>query len=427
MPRSPALSGDDNNRSRPGGTTRRGGSGRQAASSPSPDSLADAEIRSYVERTSSRSSALEGVPALSAFQRRMEQYPQLSPESQAQLVQEYQLGVASKTELKGRHSATADRRIRAKIRRGEWAIEHLIGSSFRLVWLICRENAEERYGRDRASELLPDLVAEANVALTEAAQNFDPARGPVFSTYAARVVRDRVRMVLTKEGALRLAPSWSRLKRIASVRVPQLTTELGRVPTEAEVRADLLERCLEWAESKLTPEQQILPDAKRLELKIAKLRKQGMLGAIENLADVMIATQSVDSLDRSVGDEGSSTLGDLLGGGDEAPGAYSPGGFDNVELEQLRESLMGALSGLSDRDREIVLYRYGFADGETWTYAKIAERYGVTAERIRQIEHLVLSKLRAPHAMRDTLAAFLPSQFEEGDDDISRSGPRRGL
>lgn len=376
------------------------------------ESLADAEIASYVTRAQAQARAYERLPALSAFQKQMERYPQLSPLAQNELAADYQAGVAARAELaSGRLRGAPERRARAKVRRGEYAIEHLIGSNFKLVHLICRENAEDRFGRERANELLPDLVAEANLALTEAAGSFDPARCPTFPTYAARVVRDRVRMVLSRDSAVKLAPSWTRLKRIASVRIPQLSAELGRRPTKAEIQADLLERCLEWAEGKLTDEQRSLPPAQRHDIKLAKLRKQGMLGAIEALDDVLVATQSVTSLSAPVGADGSATVGDLIAAdSDDAT-------FDSVELSELRESLAAALATLKDRDREIVLYRYGFVDGECWTYAKIATRYGVTAERVRQIERSVITRLAVPHSQYAALAAHLPSQFEDLDGD----------
>lgn len=385
------------------------GPGRPAASD-SPDSLADAEIASYVARAQSR--ALENMPALSAFQRRAEQYPQLSASAQSELIVDFQAGQRAKEALRQGLKGAPERRAQASVRRAEHAIEYLVMSNFKLVLLITRENTEERYGRERSAELLPDLVAEANVALTEAVLEYDPERCPTFSTYAARRIRDHVRMRLTKEGPLRLAPSWSRLKRITAVRVPALAATLGRTPTKAEIQADLERACLEWAEGKLTDEQRVLPEPERHELKLAKLRKQGMLGAIRDLDDVLVATQSVTSLDTPVGEEGGSTMGELLAGtsGDSL--------FEGVELDELRNSLMAALDSLPQRDREIILYRFGFLtegpddDGKGWTYARIAERYGVTAERIRQIERNVLTRLRAPHAHSGALAAHLPSQFE---------------
>ena len=352
------------------------------------------------------------MPALSAFQRHMEQYPQLSAPAQLELVGDYQAAQQAQSRLDqpGRLSKVAQRRAQAMVRRGEKAITYLVCSNLRLVLLITRENAEQRFGKERAADMLPDLVGEANVALTEAVTTYDVERCPVFSSYAARMIRDRVRMMLTKEGPLRLPPSWSRLKRIASVRIPALAAEIGRQPIEEEIRADLLAKCLEWAEAKMTDAQRLLPLDEQHLAKMAKLRKQGMLGAIDNYQDVMLATQSVASLDAPVGDGDGGSLSDLL-----SAGAIPGGEFEGVELVQLKESLAAALDPLPARDREILLLRYGFYDNESWTYARISERYGVTAERIRQIERNVLARLAAPHAHRDALAAHLPGQFNHLD------------
>lgn len=368
-------------------------------------SVADAEISAYLERAFSRSNA--STPALSSFQRQMERYPQLSPAAQLELVADYQRGVEAKAQLAQGLRGAEERKARAAIQRGEYASEHLVASMFKLVLVIARELAQDRYGRERANDLMPDLVAEANVALVEAVGNYDPARCPTFNIYAGRVVRDRVRMTLTKDTPMRLAPSWSRLKRIAAVAIPQLAGELGRQPTKAEVQARLLEKCLAWAEDKLTDAERDLPAAEQREVMLKKLRKQGMLGAIDNLDEVLLATQSVTSLDSPVGEDGSTSLGEMLSG------AESDDLFQGAELEELREDLRQALESLNQREREIILYRFGFVDGETWTYPKIAVRYGVTPERIRQIENNVLAKLRSPHGGSSRLAAHLPSQFEE--------------
>ena len=356
-------------------------------------SLVDAEIASFVSRADELGRTSADMPALSAFQRRMEQYGTFSPEAQNELAADYQKGREAQTKLKELQRkkrsvpARTVRKHKQVISRGEWAGEQLVGSNFRLLRLICRENAEERFGKEKANAMLPDLIAEANVAMIEAAGNFDPDRGPSFPTYAARTVRDRIRMMVSKDGPVRLAPSWIRIKRIAAVRGPALETELGRPVTLEELRQDLLDVCLEWAEQKLTAEQRQEPAETRQELMMAKLRKQGMLGAINNLEDVLIATQSVTSLDAPAGIDGTTTRSEQLA--DTTDDSL----FENVELEELRGHLMTALNNLPDRERDILLRRYGFHDGENWTFARIAEQHGVTAERIRQIERNALTKL----------------------------------
>jgi RNA polymerase primary sigma factor len=361
----------------------------------------DDEIQRWVQKAGQVRS-LDTTAALSQFQRRMERYPQLTPDSQLELAARVQQGFAARDRLATEKVSARERKaLEAQAGEVDRAMEYLAGSNFRLVMLICRELAEERYP-GRSLEVLGDLIGEANIALTQAMREFDAERCPVFATYVAKVVRDRVRAMLAKDSHVRVANSWHRLKRIAAVRIPQLQAELGRVPTEAEIKADLMQRCMEWAESKLTPDQAKLPKAKRHELMVAKLRKQGMIGAIESLQDVLQASQTVASLDARVGDDGDTTLGDMVPAAEED-------GFSSIELAELRDTLRDALSNLDEREQTIVLLRFGFVDGEQWTYTAIAERYSVTAERIRQIEKNVLHKLASSSPVRDRLAAFLPS------------------
>lgn len=390
---------------------------------PDPDwtsegSLADEEIARWVARA--QSSSLANLPALSALQRRMDQYPQLSAAAQAELHERFRAGERAAAAIAGgKLSRAQERRAREAVRRAKHAQEHLVGSNVKLVMLIARENLEERYGRERVNDMLPDLVAEALVALTQAVTDFDPTRCPTFSTYAARRIRDHVRMMLTKEGPLRLAPSWSRLKRIAAVRIPALQASLGRAPTREETQADLLVACLEWAEKRLRPDQASLPLPARREAMMDKLRKQGMLGAIRDLDDVLVATQSVTSLDTPVGDGAGTTLGDLLPGND---GGVSEG----LEHAELHNDLMKALTQLPERERDIIMHRFGFVDGENWTYQRIAQNHNVTAERIRQIERNVIARLASPHGQFNALAAHLPSQFgAEPLDALDDSGDAR--
>lgn len=357
-------------------------------------------VYKWVTRASAKN--LDQLSSLSAFTRKMEQYQQLSPSEQSRMAVLVKEGRAASARLRAdeyRNAAYKKRDGEAALQ-GERAANMLVGSNFRLVILICRELAEERHGRERAADIMADLVGEANIALVEAVIGFDETRCPVFATYAARVVRDRVRAMLGKDGPIRLPPSWHRLKRIAAVRIPQLQTELGRAPTRTEIHDDLMDRCLMWAESKLLPEQRLLSAAKQKELMHAKLRKQGMFGALESLDDVLQTSQGSASLDAVVGDDSGTTLGDLV------VAAGDGSSFDELELSELRDALQHALAALDEREREIVLLRYAFVDGEAWTYAMIGEKFNVTAERIRQIERAVLTKLKGNGG--GALHGFLP-------------------
>lgn len=332
-------------------------------------------------RTYSRG-ADTGMPtALSSFQNAADSFAPLSPPEQAAMarrVAERERGIAAGCGLTPAERALHDREVEA-----------LCVSCWRLAWVIVREQAEARYGRDRARDLLPDLMAEANVALVRAAKTFDLELTPKFPTYAARVVRDHVRAVLSREGYVRLAPSWGRVKRIAATRIPELTAALGRAPSIAEIQEDLLERCLEWAYGRLSPEELRLPPELRRDAAMAKLRKQGMLGAVRDIEEVLVASRSVLSLDQPVSDEGPMTLGEGVAARDWDEG------YRSVEMQGLSDALAEALSSLSDRERRIVLLRYGFDGSEGWTYGMIAREFGVSSERIRQIERAALEKIAA--------------------------------
>jgi RNA polymerase sigma factor (sigma-70 family) len=363
----------------------------------------DLEATSFVARAAQRGSALDQLPSLSAWQRRMERYPQLPAAEQNHLVVLFQTGRHAEAELRSgkRVGSVKERTLRHQIRDGERAIELLAGANFRLLYLISRAQADERFGKDKATKLLPDLVAEANVALVEAAVSYDGDKGPAFPTYLAKVVRDKVLASLSRQHMVKSPPSWNRVKRIYTVRQPKLTEELGRVPTLDEMKADLLRVCMEWAEDKLSPAQRTQSPGEQEEAKLDRLRKQGMLGAIAKLEEVLSATQVMGSMDAPLGDDGG-TLSDVLGGDADADDVSV-----RVEQQELAKAVADMLAELDPREREIVMYRYGFVDGESWTYAKISERYGVSPERIRQIERAVVKRLQLPHAQYSALAAFV--------------------
>ena len=365
---------------------------------------ADEEIASWVTRADRRVTNTT-TTALSSWTRNMEKYPQLSQAALGELAADYQKGRAADLELAqpGKRGVRETRRLTEISERGKYAIEYLTASNWKLVTLIAREKAVERWGKERAVAVLPDLVGEANIALVEAAQAFNPNAGPSFSTYAARVIRDRMLMMLTREHPVRLPPSWNRLKRLASVRGPMLASELGRPPTRAELEEALLIQCMEWAYNKLSPEQLKLPKKERQRLQMERLRKQGMLGAIEHLDEVLLYTQGMTALDAPLGEEGGTLLDVLSDDSDSDLGS-------GIEHEELKAAIAEVLASLPDRDREIILYRYGFYDNDPWPYQKISEKYGVSAERIRQIERAAITRLSAP-GIGEHLAAFLDARI----------------
>lgn len=354
--------------------------------------------------TRSRRGTGSGASAVSAFQRAADRFPPLEPEEQLLLLARYREISERISRMESANRARERDRLDALRKESATIVEHVAASCWKLAWLIVREQAEERFGRDRATDMLPDLLGEANYALVKAVMEFDPTMTPKFATYAARVIRDHTRAVLSRDGYVRLAPSWGRVKRLAATRLPEMTHELGRRPTIAELQADLTKKCLEWAENHLTEEQQRLPASQRKKLALAKLRKQGMLGAIRDIEEILVVSQSVVSLDAPLGDANGGTLGETVAYEDQDTL------LDRLEHGELHEKTMGMIDvHLTDREREIVLLRYGFDGSEGWTYSAIAERFDVSSERIRQIERGALEKLREVDGGMNGLRAYLTS------------------
>jgi RNA polymerase sigma factor (sigma-70 family) len=326
----------------------------------------------------------------------MDRYPQLSPEAQNELAARFKEATAA---AEATPASPAGRVQAVKLRQeAERCLEYLVGANFRLIQLIAREKAQERFGSARALDMLPDLVADGLSALAEAARTYDPVTSPDFPRYAQSAVRNHIRAAIANAGPLRVTSSVARMKRIATKRRETLTEQLGRPPSTSELQDELLIWCLEWAEGRLSPSEAALDADARHELKMAKLRKQGMLSAIANVEEVLAYSQTVSSLSAPLGD-GTATLSDVV------PDPDADELFDQVELGDLNQQLRQVLAQtLTEREQQILLLRFGLDGGDSWTYARIAPRFGLTAERIRQIERGALVKL----SQHQNLAAFLP-------------------
>jgi RNA polymerase sigma factor (sigma-70 family) len=165
---------------------------------------------------------------------------------------------------------------------------------------------------------------------------------------------------------------------------------------------------MDWAYNKLSDAEKKMPKAEREKRQLDRLRKQGMLGALENLDEVLVQTQAVAYLDAPSREDGSS-LGDLLTGDDQDMTA-------GLESEERQKAVSAVLAGLPERDRTIILHRFGFIDGEQWSYQKISLLYNVSAERIRQIERTAINRLSLPD-VGGHLKGFLGYQFERGEEE----------
>jgi len=237
--------------------------------------------------------------------------------------------------------------IKELIREGKEAREYLIKANIRLVVSIAKKYRQ--YG----SSFL-DLIQAGNVGLIRAVDKFDYSRGNRFSTYATWWIRRSVlRFLNQKERTIRL-PNYlsNRLRKVRHV-TRDLSQQLGRQPTLDEIS--------EYVEQ--TPEEiRQLIDYARLPI----------------------------SLDKPVGEDGETELLNFVENDSE------PSPFTSVQQTMLEEDIVTALGELSEREASIIKLRFGLEGNRSHTLKELGEIFGVTRERIRQIQQKALRKLRSP-------------------------------
>src|ERR1700722_8677590 len=288
------------------------------------------------------------------YLRRISKVPLLKAVQEVELAKRIEIGLFADQKLAdGSRNLSTQARIDLEqvASDGRRAMNHLLEANLRLVVSL----AKHYTGRGM---LFLDLIQEGNLGLIRGVEKFDYIRGYKFSTYATWWIRQALsRAMATQSRTIRLpAHMVEVINQLARVQ-RQMLQALGREPTLEELAAEL----------DMTPE------------KIIEARKYG---------------REPISLHTPLGEDGDSEFGDLI----EDSEAIQPG--EAVSFTLLREQLHVVLGTLSEREAGVVSMRFGLTGGQPKTLDEIGKVYGVTRERIRQIESKTMYKLRHPSRSR---------------------------
>jgi len=324
------------------------------AEEPEPEDLKEAEIPEAIESSyDAHLSEIASDDTISLYLKEMARVPLLTAEQEITLARQFEEGRNARRKLAQNSKVSEDDKDRlcTFVERGENSRAHLIRANTRLVVSIAK-----RYLGQGVPFL--DLIQEGNLGLIKAVEKFDYRRGHRFSTYATWWIRQAITRALADQGrVIRLPVHLSdRIRKVYQI-AQQLEQDWGRQPTPEEI-----------AEELSLPPQKV----------------QWMLKV----------SQRPLSLEKPVGEEEDSELGSFI------PDDDAPTPSDSAYQNLLQDKLNAILTTLTPREARILRLRFGLHDGRSYTLEEVGQKFGLTRERIRQIEHEALDRLRHPSRSR---------------------------
>jgi len=298
---------------------------------------------------------LSGIAAddtISLYLKEMARVPLLTPEEETSLAKRLERGRRAQRKLeRDGYNEEEAARLRQEVIQGEQARDHLIKANTRLVVSIAKKYMGQGVP-------FSDLIQEGNLGLMKAVEKFDYRRGYKFSTYATWWIRQAITRALADQGrTIRVPVHMSdRIRKLHQVS-RQLEQVWGRKPTPEEL-------------------------AEEMDLEPSKVRW------------MLRVSRHPVSLERPVGEEEDSELGNFI----EDVDAPTPP--DAAYHHMLQEKLEDVLATLTPREARILRLRFGLQNGRSYTLEEVGKKFGLTRERIRQIEGQALRKLRHPRRSR---------------------------
>ena len=303
-----------------------------------------------MERTRTRNTdGIEGKDSVGLYLDSIAKTPLLTAIEEVELARVIEAGVYAQEILAGECetlTGATEEELEKIVAEGELAMQRFVRANLRLVVSVAR-----KYGRSQMPML--DLIQEGNTGLIRAVEKFDYAKGFKFSTYATWWVRQAISRGIAQQGRIVRLPVHvaEQVNQISATR-RNLERTLGREPEVEEVAAEL----------------GLQPD---------------------KVLDLIRYSRDHVSLDAPVEENGDTSLGDLIA---REP---TPGPDEIVLNQQDRERLERMLENLDERSADVVRRRYGLLDGRQAKLGDIGKVWGITAERVRQIERAALTNMRS--------------------------------